>query len=104
MNRPRNTDRRNHSPVADAVTAYVSDNPGATVRAVAGALFPSHANGGIPAAQGVLSWLMKRGLVVRQSFGPNIAARYNVRATRAAHAVTRVNGVSLVRAPWDVAS
>jgi len=100
MNRPR----KMASPVADAVLAYVAARPGATVRDVAGELFPSHANGGIPAAQGVLSWLMRRGLVVRQSFGPNIAARYSVRATRAAHAVTRVNGVSLVRAPWEVAS
>ena len=96
--------RKLASPVADAVLAYVAARPGATVRDVAGALFANHANGGIPAAQGVLSWLMKRGLVVRQSFGPNIAARYNVRPTRAAPATTRINGVSLVRAPWEVAS
>ena len=39
------------SPVADAVHAYVVQHPGATVRDVASALFPNHANGGVPAAQ-----------------------------------------------------
>jgi hypothetical protein len=89
------------SPVADAVHAYVAQHPGATVRDVAGALFPSHANGGVPAAQGSLSWLMARRRVVRQSFGPNIAARYTARTERPTCASINVNGVSLARAPWE---
>jgi len=89
------------SPVADAVQAYVAQHPGATVRDVAGALFPSHAKSGVPAAQSVLSWLTARGRIVRQSFGPNIAARYTVRTERPVCASINVNGVSLARAPWE---
>jgi len=94
--------RKLASPVADAVLAYVASRPGATVRDVAGALFASHANGGIPAAQNCLTWLLIRARLTRETFGPNDGARYTARTARSVCAEINRNGVSLPRAPWEI--